>query len=259
MRPHLPTSTRPYIVLAFLLAMAPALHAQDWALKTPEAVLEANIKATGGAAAWEAVKTLRLEGTMEMDSPMGGVRKGTFAVQVRLPGYSHRAVTMDSPMGEMTSTIITTPDAAWATSNRGGRRTLPDRDWIDLDAAKEELALLANDAYTLTALETEIGEAGPMYVVTVAHGGTTYRRHYDQISLMLLAAERPSVQGGKEWIYYDDYREVDGLTMAHGWTSQAHLVMQRGGGSAEEHTVETRSTLATVTVNPPVQVDLFKE
>ena len=57
-----------------LLGTAPALQAQDWVLKTPEAVLEANVKATGGAEAWNKIKTVRREGALEVDFIQG--RKG---------------------------------------------------------------------------------------------------------------------------------------------------------------------------------------
>ena len=242
-----------------LLAAAPALQAQDWVLKTAAEVLEANVEATGGADAWKAIKTMRLEGTMEMDSPMGdGVRTGPFTVRVKLPGYSHREVTMESAMGEAKSTVVVTPEKSWAASSMGARRTLPARDWMDLDAAKPELALLNDEAYTLAALATDIADTGPIYVVTVEHKGKTYKRHYDQISLMLLAAERPSVQGDREWVYYDDYREVEGLTVAHAWTSQGQIVMQQGGESTER-TIEIRSTLEKVAFNVPVEDALFRE
>ncbi len=243
-----------------LLGTAPVLQAQDWVLKTPEAVLEANVKATGGAEAWNKIKTLRLEGAMEMDSPMGGeAGKGSFVVHVKHPGYSHREMTMESPMGEMKSTVVVTPEKSWMESSMGGRRDLPERDWMDLDAAKEELAILENDAYALTNLETDIVDTGPIYMVTVEHNGKTYKRHYDQLSLMLLAAERPSSRGGKEWVYYGDYREVDGLKVPHTWTSQGRIVMQQGGGGPSERTIEIRSMLEKIAFNVPVKDALFSE
>ena len=243
-----------------LLGMAPALQAQDSALKTAEEVLEANVKATGGAEAWNKIKTLRQEGTMEMDSPMGdGTMKGPFVVHVKHPGYSHREMTMETPMGEMKSTIVVTPEKSWRDSSMGGRRDLPERDWMDLDAAKEELAILENDAYALTNLETDIVDTGPIYMVTLEHNGKTYQRHYDQTSLMLLAAERPSSRGGKEWVYYGDYREVDGLKVPHTWTSQARVRIQGGGSGSSDQTIEIHSTLEKIAFNVPVQDDLFRE
>jgi hypothetical protein len=254
---------RAVTIFLFCLALfgtAPALQAQEWALKTPKEVLEANIKATGGAEAWAKVKTMRLEGTMEMDSPMGGGKQqGPFVVHVKLPGYSHRELTMETPMGEVKSTMVLTPEKAWAASSTGMRRTLPARDWLDLDAANEELVLLGNDAYALTNLETDIADTGPIYVVTVEHDGKTYKRHYDQISLMLVAAERPSMQGGKEWIYYSEYREVEGLKVAHAWTSQGRVVIQQGGSGPSEHTIEIQNTLEKIAFNVPVEDALFSE
>lgn len=242
------------------LGMVSVVRAQDWALKTPEEVLEANVKATGGAEAWAKVKTMRLEGTIEMDSPMGGGKQqGPFVFRVKLPGYSHRELTMETPMGEVKSTMVVTPEKAWAASSTGMRRALPARDWFDLDAANEELALLTNDAYALTNLETDIADTGPIYVVTVEHDGKTYQRHYDQISLMLVAAERPSLQGGKEWIYYSDYREVEGLKVAHAWTSQGRVVIQQGGGGPSERTIEIQNTLEKIAFNVPVEDALFSE
>jgi len=243
-----------------LLGTAPALQAQDWVLKTAEEVLEANVKATGGADAWNKIKTLRREGALEMDSPMGdGTMKGSFVMQVKHPGYSHFESILDSPMGEMKSTIVVTPEKSWRESSMRGRSDLPERDWMDLDVAKEELAILENDAYALTKLETEIADTGPIYIVTLEHNGKTYKRHYDQISLMLLAAERPSVRGVKEWVHYGDYREVEGLKVPHTWTSQARVRIQGGGSGSSDQTIEIRNTLEKIAFNVPVKDALFKE
>ena len=154
-----------------LLATTSTLQAQNWTLKTAKEVLEANVEATGGTDAWNTIKTIRLEGTMEMDSPMGGggTQKGPFIVHVKLPGYSHRESTMETQMGEMKSTLVMTPEKSWAESSMGGRRDLPDQDWMDLESAKQELALLNNDAYTLAGLETDIADTGPIYIVSVEH------------------------------------------------------------------------------------------
>ena len=243
-----------------LLATTSTLQAQNWTLKTAKEVLEANVEATGGADAWSTIKTIRLEGTMEMDSPMGGggTRKGPFIVHVKLPGYSHRESTMETQRGEMKSTLVMTPEKSWAESSMGGRRDLPDQDWMDLESAKQELALLNNDAYTLAGLETDIADTGPIYIVSVEHNGKMYKRHYDQISLMLLAAERPSLRGGKEWIHYGDYKDVDGLKVAHTWASQGRIVTQGGGGSTER-TIEIRNTLEKIAFNVPVKDALFSE
>ncbi len=243
-----------------LLGTAPALQAQDWVLKTSEDVFEANVKATGGAETWNKIKTVRREGALEMDSPMGdGTMKGSFVVQVQHPGYSHFESILDSPMGEMKSTIVVTPEKSWMESSMAGRRDLPERDWMDLDVANEELAILENDAYALTKLETEIADTGPIYIVTLEHNGKTYKRHYDQISLMLLAAERPSSRGVKEWVHYGDYREVEGLKVPHTWTSQGRVRIQGGGSGSSDQTIEIRNTLEKIAFNVSVKDALFKE
>ncbi len=241
-----------------MLATAPVLQAQEWVLKTSKDVLEANIEATGGVEAWAGVKTMKIEANVEFDSPMGGTNKGTYIEHIKLPGYSHRESTITGAMGQQAQTLITTPEKSWAATAMG-RRDIARRNWISLDAPKEEIALLADEAYKLAALETEIADTGPIYVVAVEHGGKTYKRHYDQISQMLLAAERPSAQGGKEWVYYSDYREVDGLKVPHSVRSEGRLMMQRGGGSPEEYTIEVRSTIEKIAFNVPVSDDLFSE
>ena len=240
-----------------LFAAVPVLQAQGWVLKTSEAVLEANIKAAGGADAWAEINTMRIDAAMEFESPMGGTRTGTFVEHIKLPGYSYRESTLDGPMGQQNSTLVTTPEKSWAASPMG-RRDLPRNNWVTLAASKEEIALLADDAYRLATLETDIADTGPIYIVSVEREGKTYKRHYDQISLMLLAAERPAAQGGKEWVYYSDYREVDGLKVPHSLRSEGQLVVQRGG-SSEEHTIEVKTTVEKVTFNVPVDDALFSE
>ena len=102
-------------------------------------------------------------------------------------------------------------------------------------------------------------DAAPIYVVTIEHKGTMYRRYYDQRSLMLLASERPSLQGGKEWIYYDDYREVEGLKVPHMWRTQGVVRMQQGGGSPTEQTVQLHTKVDALAFNVPVPDTLFQE
>ena len=41
--------------------------------------------------------------------------------------------------------------------------------------------------------------------------------------------------------------------------SEGRLVMQRGGGSPEEHTIEVRSTIEKVAFNVPLKESLFSE
>ena len=178
--------------------------------------------------------------------------------RIKLPGYSHRASNIDGPMGTQASIIVTTPEKAWYASPRGTRER-PRIDWVTLASVKEEVALLAAAAYRLAALETEVADTGPVYVVTVEHDGNTYKRRYDQNSLMLLAAERPGERGGKEWVYYSDYREVDGLKVPHSLRSEGRLVMRSGGGNPEEHTIEIKSILDKVAFNVPVKDELFSE
>ena len=258
-----------FTTLIVLLLLAPAALAQankdsDKALlETPEEVLEANIEAIGGRAAWEAVQTLQTEGVRISDSPMGKMTS-TFVESIRYPGYLHNISKMDTPMGAMTVTRIRTPDASWVEAGPRGRHDLPLVRSLKLESACAELALLNNPDYTLTGLTTDSFEGSDVYVVFVEVSGTTLRRYYDQESLLLLAAERISAGGGEgsepELVKYRDYREVDGLLISHAQDEEVTMRMiSRSGGEESEtqHRVEASVTIENIVINPDVDDALF--
>ena len=263
---------RLFATLVALLLVLPTANAQPGKdadkslLETPEQVLNANIEATGGYAAWEAVRTLRTEGVRISDSPMGGGKVTSHFVQtVRYPGYSHMVAEMVTRMGAMSLTRVSTPDGGWMEAAHFGRREFPNRPTLAMDGAKVELTILNNPDYTLTSLTTESFEGTDAYVVSVEVAGTTLRRYYDQESLLLLAAERISERGDEgsdpELVKYRDYREVDGLLISHAHDEEITMrVISRNGDGQEtetSHRGESRVTIENIVINPDVDDSLF--
>jgi len=261
-----------FATLIVLLLLAPAAIAQankdsvKALLESPEEVLEANIEAIGGRAAWAAVHTLQTEGVRISDGPMGsGKMTATFVESIRYPGYLHNVSEMDTPMGAMTVTRVSTPDASWVEAGPMGRHDLPLVPSLKLASACAELAILNNPDYTLTGLTTDSFEGSAAYVVSVEVGGTTLRRYYDQESLLLLAAERISAGGGEgsepELVKYRDYREVDGLLISHAQDEEVtmRMISRRGGGEETEtqHRGESSVTIENIVINPDVDDALF--
>jgi len=261
-----------FATLVVILLLAPTAIAQankdseKALLETPEEVLEANIEATGGRAAWEAVHALQTEGLRISDSPMGsGKMTSTFVENIRYPGYLHNASEMDTPMGSMTVTRISTPDASWVEAGPMGRHDLPLRASLTLESACAELTILENPDFAATELTTESFEGSDAYVVSHNAGGQTLRRYYDQESVLLLAAERISVGGGEdsepELVKYRDYREVEGLLISHAQDEEVTMTMISRNGSGEEtetsHRGESSVTIENIVINPNVDESLF--
>lgn len=230
---------------------------------TPDAVLEASFEASGGAA-WATIVSLQSEGVRVMDSPMGGGKQTSeFVETLRFPGYAHAERQMDTPMGAITVTQVSTPDGSWAEAgDMMPRRDTPLRTGqrLRLAAASEEWTILNDDAYQLVGMEEGVFEGTPVYTVTVEHEGTESQRHYSQETLLLVGIER---RGGEEpaRYVYSDYREVDGVMLPFARTEDVTVraVMRSGSGEETEstHQVESAVTIERYTLNPDVDDALF--
>lgn len=241
-----------YLSLFLVVIFSSSVDAQDF--NTAREVLEANVEATGGSDAWKAIKSSTLKGTRVLDTPMGE-RKADFTTYNRYPGYSRTDEVIHSPMGEMEQVMVSTPEGRW-TNAMGGTRELPARSWIVSESAKDELFLLSDDRVELGSLETEIDETGPVFVVSFTFEGESYKRKYNQFTLLLTAAEAPGNDGSKNWTSYDDYREIDGFHIPHAWNSVASITINRGGGESTS-TITVVTKLESIAFNDTLSDDLF--
>lgn len=250
------------LLLAFVPAVSP--HAQP--LNTPQAVLEAHLRATGGEAAWGRIHALHMEGTTQNNGAQssGG---GRFTDVWRFPGYrrteNEGAMVVSNEGGEQKITIvmINTPEASWAETPMG-RQRLPATDPLALAAAKPELTLLHNPAWKLLGVEQKTMQDKPVYAVRYEQAGKPLHRYYDRTTLYLVAAEQ-LVEGHLLTTWYDDYRRVGEVMLPHRLERQALMQSmdisngaESGGFSVGSDTIV--QTITRIDLNPTLDDKLFQ-
>ncbi|MDX1438590.1 MAG: hypothetical protein R3284_01690 [Rubricoccaceae bacterium] len=260
---------RTLILFFILLLSLPAVGAQSdkdsakETLETAEEVLEANLEATGGRSAWEAIQSLERTGLRINDSPMGGGKMtSTFVETIQYPGYLHNSSEMETQMGTMNIVRVITPEESWVEAGPIGRREMPLEPNLNLEGPSAELTLLTSSEFSIAGMTTDTFEGREVYVVTVDVAGVELQRYYDQSNLMLLAAERGGADGAEpELVKYGDYREVDGLLFSFEQDEEVTMRMISRDASGNE-TETLRRGDATVTIenirlNPNVDTTLF--
>ncbi|NNE34419.1 MAG: hypothetical protein HKN13_04245 [Rhodothermales bacterium] len=231
-------------VLTLLLAsLTVPAFAQDFS--DARALIEASLEKTGGEK-WSTVETMRLSTTMSIDTPQGEIF-GSTKLSFRYPGYTHVKVLLDVPEemggspGGMTQTSIMNPDTTYMTSDFAG--TQGSAGGQGPQAATEELALLSSEDAELS-LDTGDLDGKDVYIVTSVVDSTTSRIYYDKETLLRLARAVETAQGDA-MVYYEDYREVEGLLVPY-------VQRQSMNGMAQIMKVKT------VEVNPELDTKLFE-
>ena len=185
---------------------------------TAEDVLEANLEATGGRAAWEAIENMHVVQEVLAEMPQGLMTLESEA-WIIFPDYMFADVrqTMEaSGMPAVDSKIYMTPEGGWMETPQGRQEF--DEPPAELrnaarSDAKEELALLNGDA-ELTLLPNQKMDGTDTYVVQVG-GENGTKRYYDAESLLLIATEAPSPMGGTMIQRVSDYRQVGNVQFPH--------------------------------------------
>lgn len=256
-------------VLATLLIF-PVVNAQSdkdankTTLETAEEVLAANIEATGGAAAWEAITSLQTTGIRISDGPMGAGKMTSGVVETRsYPGFMHSSADMETPMGSMNVVQVRTPDAAWVEAGPIGRREMPVEPAIDIEGACAECTILASDDFVLTDMAVEPFDGRETYVVTLEAHGESLRRFYDAETMLLVADESPADDGGDPLLTrYSDYREVNGVLLPFQLDETVVMRMISRDASGEEteafHRGASTTTIEEIVVNLDVDGNLFE-
>ena len=206
-----------------LLISATASHtvlAQD--ITTGDDVIKAHIEATGGEAAWNAVKDMYAEIEIVAATPMGNltIELKTWSI---FPGYGFTEMgLLDGPDGIPAEAVAMkayyTPLEGWI--EQGGQR----QDIKDLPPAaqqqfmrtapKSELALLT-EKVELTLKSDTTFEDRAMYVVGSNQYGIDSDYWVDKETLMIVAQ---SAAGATTTI--SNYQEIDGLIFSMGQTAQ---------------------------------------
>lgn len=242
------------LVLCFTLAGATQAQSYD----TPQAVLEANIAATGGADAWQQVRTLRREGQMKVETPMGTMQD-TYQETYQFPGY--RRAEIRSNFGN--NATINTPEKSWIQTDQGNEPMdeVHPLTTLALDGPNVERLLLDSDLISwMDVSRDEIGGIDA-YRVRFRHDGTIYRRFYDAETLYLIAADQPG-RNGTELYKYRDYREIEGLMFPFEVERKVTLRMSSGDDDAmdeQESTATATANYTAVAINPEVDPAIFGE
>ena len=231
------------LTLALVLALATSLGAlAQPAYTTAEAVLEANIEATGGRTAWSQVESIHLTQQIATELPEGLLLM-TSDAWVIFP--THFFVTTEQTeaaegMPPMNSTIYVSPEGGFMESAMGRQefQEPPPELAGQQRAAKEEIALLDDAELELTLVADTTFEDAAAHVVALPDGS---KRYYDAQTLLLLAVEASSPMG-QVLRRVTDYREVDGLKF--GYTQEVEF-----GGMRQSVTIDS------IEINPDISPD----
>jgi len=206
-----------YFVTVLLLVLVAPSAAIAQGLSSPKDIFRANLEATGGESAWDAVHTMHTSGEMVMALDMGTMSMNNDTWIIRPDHLLTKISVIEAPEGVPAgdNTIYITPDGGWIDGMQGRQNIndLPPNVRSSFDAGmygKEELALLERADEDFTLLDPRDVEGSMAYVVEVK-GDVTTRRFYDQESLLLVATETPSPMGGMAMTYPGDYQETSGL------------------------------------------------
>lgn len=216
------------LAAALLLTAVSVLPSVAQELTTAEDVLKANIEATGGEAAWNAVKDMYTEIEIVAATPMGSLTLSMKAWSI-FPGYGFTEMSLlDGPDGIPAEAVSMkayyTPLEGWI--EQGGQRqdmaaVNPQmRAQFQRQSPKSEITLLTNPDAALTLKDSETFNERPVYVIGATQFGMESEMLIDQQTLMVLA-QRVSTPAGDAVTTMTGYQEVDGLTFATGQNAES--------------------------------------
>lgn len=253
------------LCLLFLTSITLAQPASQ--LTTPEDVLEANIEATGGRGAWDRITTSRISGTQSVSSSMGSFDL-TWETVTKYPGYA-RTKSIPTMDASFASTTVVTPERSWFTSHTGEVKDFDTEYTLPFAGPLAEISILDNKDIRLVRLDTDDHEERPVYVVTIEVDGKALKRYYDQETHLLVAAQKPNMMNtSKDWVYYDDYREVEDVMIATSTFSKTkmQIVMESDDDTPQdqlmnaprEEMMEMKTTLDKIEWNVELDESLFQ-
>ena len=211
-----------------LLFMAPH-SATAQSDMTARGVIEANIEATGGLAAWRDVKDLVSEADIAFEIPQMGTLELKLESWSLFPGYGYTNIELLGGPAVVTAEQVNqkayyTPLEGWM--EMGGQRSnlsdLPaaTRQQFQRSAAKGELEFLNLPDSALVLLEDEVLNDRPVYAVNVTTNGTTIKFLFDK-ETYYVAAQETSSPIGSIMSVMGDYRDIGGgFIVAHSQTAE---------------------------------------
>ncbi|MEQ9103901.1 MAG: hypothetical protein RIE53_04325 [Rhodothermales bacterium] len=239
-----------FIPFLFLLCFAPQLQAQD--LTSARAVIEANIEATGGQAAWESVSDIHQKANVSIDMMMGLI-KLSLESHATMDGHIYAEIKfVEGPDGipaeAIEQTVYITPDGGWIKTAQGQQdlNDMPEAAQASIRnqfLAKPELTYVTYPDSSLTLVGTrELDGGTTAYEVVVNVLGQDNTLFYDTTTLYQVGVET-SNQMGTFVMTSTDHRDVgDGLVFAF---KQSGDMGQAGTQTVELETLEVNTGLTS--------------
>lgn len=237
------------LTLALALAGAVPANAQDGEV-TVDQLIEKNLEAKGGREKIESVDTARVKGTMSM---MG--TEAPFVLEWKEPDRMR----MELSFQGMTMVQAFDGETAWMLNPFMGKAEPEKMSEEDADMVKEQADLhgpLFNPkekGYEVAYVGEEEVEGTPAYKLEVTHesGQKTYIYLDKEYFLEIQTESKRTIRGQEveSTTAIGDYKEVDGLMMAHSLDSTMTGPQGPGGGF--------NMTIESVELNPELAEERF--
>ncbi len=196
---------------AFLFApvffLSATLHAQD-----PLKIADQYVKASGGSKVLSKIQTMTLEGTIT-SAPDG--KQGTYTFNTKLPNrYYSELVVGDKLLIEAYN-----GKSAWHQTSSGEIATLLGQEGQQLEAASlfynSRLLNLKKNKLALAFVgHAQVRGKDALQVEVTSPAGLKRQVYFDP-QTHLIVEEAGATGGVDEQIFYDDYRQLDGVQMPH--------------------------------------------
>lgn len=208
--------------LAMLLFMVQFASAQE--LTTARQVIDGNLEATGGKAAWEAVTDVHNQATVTVDMAMG-VISIAMDFHATSDGHVYGLIELKDgpdavPAEAVRQEVYMTPDGGWVKTAQGQQdiNDMPEAAQMGLRnqfAAKPELMFAALPDSALALDGTREFNGGTAYVVKITMAGQETTYLYDTETLYLVGQETTTPMGAVTMVS-SDFRDVgNGLMIAY--------------------------------------------
>lgn len=235
-----------FIPFLFVLFFAPQLQAQD--LTSARAVLEANIEATGGQAAWNGVTDIHQKANVSIDMMMGLI-KLSLESHATMDGHIFAQISfVEGPEGipaeAIEQTVYITPDGGWIKTAQGQQdlADMPEAAQASIRnqfLAKPELTYVTFADSSLTLVGTRELEGGiTAYEVVVNVQGQDNTLFYDTTTLYQVGVETSNPMGTFVMTSTDHRKVGDNLVVAF---KQSGDMGQAGTQTVELETFEVNT------------------
>jgi outer membrane lipoprotein-sorting protein len=230
-------------LVAFCVFLACVCAPAPGQAQTPDAgkIIDAYLKAAGGARALSRVQTLSIEGTV---AGVGDANSGTYTFDTKLPNRYYTELILGG------KSVIESYNgkSAWREDSSGSPVTMFGQESVDMQAEAQFanlrlLNLKKNKVAAAFIGQERVRDRDALHVELTSATGVKHELFFDSQTHLPLKESFP-VGGITEEIYYSDYRRDSGIEIAH------QIELRRGG---DAYTI----ALKGATVNGPIGERVF--